>query len=641
MPRNQRASRRLCGLGEDVSSFIAVASLDGSPAGLRVALRAPGHRAGRGIWSEGPVCIAHHLLPSTPESLFESSPAISRDGSLVLAGDLRLDNREELARDLGCRLTTHLTDAELVLLAYECWGEACPERFLGDFAFVLQDRRRGCLFCARDQVGVRQLYYFHSERLFACATSAEALLDDARVPLAPDVGALVLSLVDRFPAPDRTLYADIRRIAPGHCVTVGRDGLRVRRYHDWGSVQPARYADRAEATERFQELFERAVRRRLRSVGPIGATLSGGLDSAAIVCMARAAEPACDLRAYALAFPTLPCDEGRYIDDAASAANVSVQRFAPDCDPELLAIDGVSYPGVPADLTFSMTFGLLERARAQGTRVLLWGFGGDELLTSGEAYITDLVRRREYRAALGTVLERANYYSQNRLNLAFNACVRPFLPSALRRMSAARTPRPSWLRAAVPPVPKHEGRVFAGETQQRLYRGLCSGRTLDYTLPGVDALGAAFSLDFRHPFLDRQLIEYGLSLPIEHSALLASKLALRDSMTGILPESIRTRFDKTGFDPLINRELQGRQAGIIASLVRESGLVQMGLVEPAALFRCFEDYCAGQADGCANQIAAFVRTELWFRALQHRRRDHHDESCKRAETHGQEAVLYA
>ncbi|HWR51693.1 MAG TPA: asparagine synthase-related protein [Bryobacteraceae bacterium] len=623
-----------------MSRFIAITNLDGAPAGRRSTVRAVGDPAGPGVWSEGPGRITHHLLPSTPEAQFESSPAISRDGALVLAADVRLDNREELGRDLGCRITTLVTDADLVLLAYERWGEECAQRFLGDFAFALYDRRRKRLFCGRDQAGVRQLYYFHSERLFACASSAEALLDHPGIPAGPDAGALALSLVDRFPAPERTLYAGIRRLPPGHCLTVGRDGLRVRRYHDWASVQPARYADRAEATERFRELFEDAVRRRLRSTGPAGATLSGGLDSAAIVCMARAVEPARELRAYSLVFPTLPCDEGRYIDDAARAANVGVERFAADSNAGFLNLgEPLDYPGVPPDLTFSMTFGLLERAREQGTRVLLWGFGGDELLTSGTAYITDLVRRREYRIALQTVRERAHYYSESPLRLGFNACVRPFLPSALRHVSVARTPRPLWLRAAAPPTPRHRGRVFAGETQERLYRGLCSGRSIDYTLPGTDALGAAFSLDFRHPFFDRRLIEYGLSLPMEHSALLASKLALRDSMVGLLPESIRTRFDKTGFDAFIKRELQGRQTGIIASSIRNSELAQMGLVEPAALFRCFEDYCAGQADGSTNGIAAFVRTELWLRALQRRTRGHHDESCKRAETHGQEAVL--
>jgi asparagine synthase (glutamine-hydrolysing) len=130
-----------------------------------VAYRGPD---GVGMWSEGPVGLGHRMLHTTPESLHEKLPLVDRTEDLFLTADARIDNRDELIAALGLtgRAREEITDGELILGAYERWGERCPERLLGDFAFAIWDRRKQTLFCTRDHFGVKQLYYYRSDRIW-------------------------------------------------------------------------------------------------------------------------------------------------------------------------------------------------------------------------------------------------------------------------------------------------------------------------------------------------------------------------------------------------------------------------------------------------------------------------------------------
>jgi asparagine synthase (glutamine-hydrolysing) len=267
------------------------------------------------------------------------------------------------------------------------------------------------------------------------------------------------------------------------------------------------------------------------------------------------------------------------------------------------------FPGVPCDATFSMNLPLLERARSQGVRTLLWGFGGDEMLSSGDADLADCVRR------------------------GAAALARPLVPGPLKaavRFLRARRGRPRWIRSeflrasgALDPLPEPERR-FGCEAQERIYRGLSTGRTATLTLPGVDALAAAFDLEFRHPFLDRRLIEFVLGLPSARAELFAGKLLLREALPGILPEPIRARLDKTGFDPLLEHTFR-RESDIIESLIRRSELALLGAVDKISLEKMFQQYRHRGSVVGEGAIASFLRAEMWLRGFHRRGRDYHGE----------------
>ncbi|MEP7356295.1 MAG: asparagine synthase-related protein, partial [Anaerolineales bacterium] len=283
-----------------MSGLCALLNFDGRPVDraelekmtARLAHRGPD--AG-GIWPPSgggpadpgsPVGLGQRLLWTTPESLHERLPLASADGQLAITADARIDNRDELFGLLG--LADHsLADSALILAAYAKWGERCPEHLLGDFAFAIWDAGKQALFCARDHLGNRPLFYHQAPGFAAIASEIKALLVLPQVPRRLNERRIAEYLATLHDDTAITFYQDIHRLPPAHSLTLSRAGAKLERY--W-ALDPARAlppaSDEAYA-DGFRELFTEAVRCRLRSAYPVGAMLSGGLDSSSIVCVAR------------------------------------------------------------------------------------------------------------------------------------------------------------------------------------------------------------------------------------------------------------------------------------------------------------------------------------------------------------------
>jgi asparagine synthase (glutamine-hydrolysing) len=570
--------------------------------------------------------------------------------------DVRLDNREELLAALGVPENGPAAgDADLILAAYRRWGDDCASHLLGDFAFALWDHQRGRLYCARDHAGIRQLSYYSDAGVFACASAPEQLLGYPQVPAEPDKATLANFLLDRFPDPDATLYQGIRRLPAAHFLVVTNRGVRLQRYWDPANLANSRPRTDEDIIDGFREVFGAAVQSRLAGSGDVAATLSGGLDSSAIVCVAHQLAPDALSRAYSLVFDDLPCDERRYIDDVVRATGIGVVSCLADrgagAQP-FQACASNQYPGVPCDATFSMNFDLLERARQQGTRVLLWGVGGDELLGSGDAYLSDFIRQGRFRSAGQAVSDRVRHSGISDLRRSGAACIRPLVPRRLRSgmRGLVRRRLPRWIRedflrdaGALEPQSEPPWR-FGCEAQERIYRGLTTGRTAGYSLPASDAMAAAFDMEFRHPFFDRRLIEYVLGLPPARAEFFAGKLLLREALRGTLPESIRTRLDKTGFDPLVDRGLH-LESGTISSLICGSELTRMGAIDGKALEDVFEVHsrqagqCSLRAANSRNGIASFLRAEVWLRAFRQQQRNQNAKHRNQTAGCGEQEVL--
>ena len=260
---------------------------------LRRMTAAIAHRGPDGIrhWVHGPVGLGHLRLQTTPESVRENQPLANSDGTLCLTLDGRIDNRSELRRALESNdfHPRDDSDAELVLRAYECWAEACPNRLLGDFAFAIWDSGRRQLFCARDYVGVRPFYYHRSSSLFAFGSEIRAVLALETVPRRLNESRVADFLVEQLDREDEesTFYRDVLRLPAGHCLTVGPDRFAQRDYWDLKAPPVLKLGSLREYGEAFRSVFVEAIRCRLRSNHPVGSTLSGGIDSSSVVCTTR------------------------------------------------------------------------------------------------------------------------------------------------------------------------------------------------------------------------------------------------------------------------------------------------------------------------------------------------------------------
>lgn len=260
-----------------------------SASGVRRMLKSQdlyGHQSAQ--WSDGDISLGRHLFKILPEDNRDLGPQLGGDGTLVLAADVRLDNRDELATRLGISGPSlrSMPDSAVLMRALEAWGEDAVGRLVGDFAFALWDSRKRSLLLARDYVGQRPLHYHRGRDFFAFASMPKGLHALPEIPLAPDTDAVAEFIALLPETGTGSFFKGIERVQPGHMLRVGRGAVSEHRY--W--VPPTsvlRLKDDREYEEAVRVEMDRAVASRLRGAdGKVGAHLSGGLDSSTVAATA-------------------------------------------------------------------------------------------------------------------------------------------------------------------------------------------------------------------------------------------------------------------------------------------------------------------------------------------------------------------
>jgi len=362
------------------------------------------HRGPDGItaWAEGPAALAYLKLEVTPESLRETQPHLHRESGVVLVADGRLDGREDLAHRLGLgrqavASSTHgPTDADLLMKAYLKWGAAAPEYLDGDYAFVVWDPRDQTLFAARDPFGTRTLYYHHVPgKLVAFASEAKALLALSEVPDRIHEVRLAQYLSASLRDLDRSIFDAIHVLPAAHALRASGADMRIWQYYELQPATGLGSLQGQEGVEAFRERFELAVRDRVRSAFPVGAQLSGGLDSSAIAVIAR--DAVIERGEGPLHTFTLTFDETPSTDERGYAQAVLDQG---GFEPHFVSADDLSPLGnleeVYATLDDGLVGGtqhqgwaLLLAARDAGVRVVLDGFDGDTVVGHGDTFLRE------------------------------------------------------------------------------------------------------------------------------------------------------------------------------------------------------------------------------------------------------------
>ena len=484
---------------------------------------------------------------------------------VAVAADCRLDNRAELCDALGIRAAERgrHTDGELIRCAWLRWREECPDRLLGDYAFAVWDARRRILFCARDQVGVKPFYYALAPTQFVFASAVEAVL------AAPFVGqelndATVAAWLTRvsLTSATRTFFKAVRKLPPGHALALTCGSrIRAKLLRHWRPERTPKAAPASDdaCAERLRHLHRQAVNARLPASSRVGAHLSGGLDSSGITVQA-ARELRRQGRASPLAFSWLPTLreasspaaqqlEYRLVQAVCAQERLQVFHRAPSVNDlvEVLSRDA-AFPGAHVHLNEDV---VQRCAAAQGVKVLLSGWGGDEgpsfngrggnaqLLLSGR-WRELLSNRRSDEAAL-------RFLTEVLLRLAH-----PSLPENLRRLLRGEAPpHRRWL---VEPAFARRTKPLAAPAQRfigmrRTMLWLLQAGHLAERMEGWHASGAQLGIEYRYPLLDRRLLEFALSLPPEQFQRRGCKRWLmRHALSPLLPHAIVWRSDKA--DPV-------------------------------------------------------------------------------------------
>jgi asparagine synthase (glutamine-hydrolysing) len=590
---------------------------------------------GEGLQVDGPVALGHRRLSIIDLSDAASEPMANEDGSLWLTFNGEIYNFRELRKALEPRHRFRSrSDGEVILHLYEERGDEAVAALDGMFAFALWDGRQRRLLLARDRVGKKPLFYHDGPGFFAFASEAKALLAHPEVPHERDPAALPLLLTYGYVPTPGTVYRGIHALPPAHrLVATEQETSEPRRYWRAAFRSERRNGeaafDEAGAEERFRTLLKQAVERRLEADVPLGAFLSGGLDSSSVVAfMAEAAGSR--VKTFTIGFA------GHTQYDERAHARVVAERFATEhtefvVEPKALdLIDRLvwHHDGPFGDSSAVPTYLLSELTRQQVT-VALNGDGGDEVFAGylrlyGGA-LSERVPRAFFRAAqvlLGLLPEPRDRRHPLRFATRFaEAGSLPLLERYLRWNAYFTDGLGGLLRPDAVGALDRERLLTSFEASHAAGNGSTLARLLqlnfetylvDDLLVKMDRTSMAHGLEARSPFLDTAVVEFGASLPDSQRMRLGKgKLLLRRAMRGILPDSIMAR-GKMGFGAPLAAWFRSDLEGFVRErlLDEASPLYEYLRPEPvAALLRRHGDAAAD----LSAQIWLLLTLESWLR----------------------------
>lgn len=544
-----------------MSGFVVSVNGDGAPVDGALLERMTRSLAHRGpdalrIHSGGCCGIGHTLnVVSTDEQ--NDAAQFSVASNLWLSGDFRLDDRETLISALGGKVdavASNASDGALVLAAYRAFGTDCVKHLRGDFAFAIWDLEKNRLFLARDQFGIKPLFYACGNGTFCAASSLDALRLLPFVSSDLDDQAMVEFLaMGLLTSADKSAFADIHRLPPGHAMTFEKGNLRSWRYWSLAAPGEIRYRQADQYLEHFREVMQRSVDDRVRG-DSVGIHLSGGIDSGVVAASVRNSPKAVSMRGYTVVFDHLIRDEERRF--ASSTARylgfplefLSADAFLPyarwDRTPE------------PIHDPFYFNQRTQYRDLMAHSRVALSGHGGDELMLG--SYVADLYGRLPPSRIL-----------KDLLTCLFLHRVRPpfGVRTVWRRRRRGPTPGrlpPRWIRRELVAKFDLEQRVGTlsadwgsspHPVRPQAFRHFASP-LWPAILEQEDANFTGFPVAVRYPFFDLRVVEFLLALP--PLPWCVDKFIARQAMKNLLPDSVRHRRKAPVAEDILSAHLRSR-----------------------------------------------------------------------------------
>lgn len=580
------------------------------------------HRGPDGIghWVQDQVGLSQLQLCTTPESLNEQQPLVSEDGNYVIVWDGRIDNREELIRDLPhvYQVSSAATDVDIALHAYIAWGQACAKHIVGDFAFAVWDSVRQQLFCARDPVGIRQFHYYFDGQVFIFGTEIKQLFHHQGVPRQLNEVMLGLYLCGNFGDGEMTFYQGIKRLLGGYSLVVRKEGLRTQPFWDPDPYDVITFPREKDYAERFRELFQEAVKCRLRSNGGAEVLLSGGVDSGSVASVAgdlrrntgeNGSAPV-SAQSWVYSNPTL--DESPYVRLISDRYDIPITWLQVDQFWAMKTAPSEDFFDEPYKLPLeAMHCAGLESVRERGIRVVLTGEGGDETsMLRSMVYLQEWMRQLHW----GDVFRDLRDGTPSYRRVALQSLRRSVVPNWARRLAGrGRVSIPRWISPEFARRIQLTERLHLLEPRSRKDGLFLQQRGRNPLFLGGDIRCAGYGVEWRHPFYDSRIIEFLVRIPpgIRFRGG-RNKVLLREAMAGILPEEIRRRSPHGAFGPMLERGVTIEEAPRMLDLSGRSCLAEMGAVTSCHLKQAAHAYVAGGDTGLGRLAWSFF-SEEWLR----------------------------
>lgn len=581
-----------------------------------------------GLHLDGPVGLGHRRLSIVDLSPAGHQPMASADGSAWIVFNGEIYNHVELRRQLeglGHSFRSS-TDTEVILAAFRQWREDCVARFEGMWAFAIWEPARRRLFCSRDRLGIKPFYYALANGSFAFASEIKAVLASGVVPARADPGALRLQLVYRArTASDATCFEAVRQLPPAHNAVFEDGRLSLHRYWDTDARDDPGDWRGPDLATRFLDELGQAVGSHLRSDVPVGACLSGGLDSGSLALLAsrRMATP---LRTFSVTYPGTPFDESRWIHAlTAQERNLAPSESSPDGSDLIDVLERATWHYEEPLWGHSVYswWQVMKSVHAGGIKVVLNGQGADELLAGYPRYYPTYLRQLLLTGRWPSFVRNFEGFRRQQGGLSRAALLRdlatPFWPDWLRRgarlAGRGQAYDDRFLAPALRSMRDPGAEALARRAFNSLDRHLRSDLTatrLPELLQAEDRFSMAFSIESRVPFLDRRFVEFALALPAhEKIESGTTKVVMRKAMRGLLPDITVDRRDKQGYPTPGDTWLRQHGAEYAGDLLASRSFRERGVFDPAATDAAFAQWRAG--NGKLPGLWTWLSTEIWFR----------------------------
>lgn len=622
----------MCGIAGIVGPDVA-ADVD---AARDLIARMCGVIAHRGPDDEGHYVAGHAAIGMRRLSIIDIAsghqPISNEDGSVWIVFNGEIYNHHDLRKDLVARGHKFATrsDTETIVHLYEEEGERCVERLRGMFAFAIWDGRKRSLLLARDRAGKKPLHYALVGDTLVFGSEIKSLLQYSRLEREVNPEAISDYLSFGYVPDPLTAFQDVYKLPPGHTLTFKDGRARTRRYWDFsytGESEAAR--DESYYVERLRELLAEAVRVRLESEVPLGAFLSGGIDSSTIVAL-MAREMGRPVKTFSIGFNESAFDELKYARQTADRFRTDHHEFVVTPDICRIVEDIVWHHDEPfADVSSIPTYVVSKMAREHVT-VVLSGDGGDELFGGYERYVVERQReryeiipsfvRRHVLLRASRALPRGAYGKRFLGNIALDAGPRYVDNAAYFNEEAKRSLLSAEMRRAL-------NGYNSAAAFEHLYAAPASDARLDRLmyldsktyLPGdilvkVDRMSMAHSIETRAPLLDHKLIEFVQTIPSSFKLRgLETKYILKQAVKGLIPDEIIHR-PKQGFDVPIKHWFNHELREMLDDTLNDARTHARGYFDRRAVIGILDDHRRGVRDQ-ARHLWGLLVLELWHRAF--------------------------
>jgi asparagine synthase (glutamine-hydrolysing) len=543
-----------------------------------------GHRGpdGKTLYTRPSLVLGHMLLQVTPESVYNKG--VYEEGDLVITANARLDERQHLMERLHIDPAefSRVTDTILLLRAYKKWGKDFVKDMYGDFSFAIWDKKTRQLFCARDQVGVKPLFYYIKDGRFVFSTELRSIVRLPFVDTKMDQEYFRDRAVAICDQPCNSGWSNIMRLQPATTLSLNDAALQTKQY--WKPVYKRNKAFKTEedSAGAVRQLLEKIIADHTRTTGNVGATLSGGLDSGTITCLAakklltedKQLISASSIYTPGYSNPESP-DEMEYINAVLEQEKNIIPTFVHHTDHSFIKTLAEKFRRnyAPVNAFYYVDEALYNRFQAKSVRRVLSGYLGDLTVTNSSI--------NPFTILMGSGRVRALRQLSARYNIQDKQPLFAFL-----KYSIFKEFTPKWFQVAWNRYKKREAvsrdvgwlPLRLSKEQQKILQQKVDN-TFRFPNRGAhdmvnqvwpkdvylfdeeeDCAASHHQLEVTYPLCDRRLIELLMQIPVEHYYAGGIKRGLiRKAMAGILPEKIRIRKTKGSYSPgytkLIQKEI--------------------------------------------------------------------------------------